>query len=148
NSSIFAFTSNTVAVNYIPKRGRSVLLLSTRHREGAVIEGPKAKPEIVFDYNRCKGGVDNLDKMCVTSYFSCRRKTSRWPQTLFFNMVDISINKSYVIYTAINPSWNHQKNRRRLFWEELGNLMVAAAVMRRRHLPCAPIAAAFVRELQ
>lgn len=67
-SSVFAFTRNTTAVSYVPKRGRNVILLSTRHREPALTEGPKQKPEIVVAYNRCKGGVDNLDKVCANTY--------------------------------------------------------------------------------
>lgn len=67
-SSVFAFTRNTTAVSYVRKRGRNVILLSTRHREPALTEGPKQKPEIVVAYNRCKGGVDNLDKVCANTY--------------------------------------------------------------------------------
>jgi len=37
---------------------------------------------------------------------------------------------------------------RRLFLEELGNSLVSAAILRREHLPHAPVAAAWVREIQ
>ncbi len=67
-SAVFAFTKNTTAVSYVPKRGRNVILISTRHREAVVTEGPKKKPEIITDYNRCKGGVDNLDKVCAITH--------------------------------------------------------------------------------
>lgn len=63
-SSLFAFTTTTTAVSYIPRRGRNVLLLSSKHREPAVHQDEKQKPQIIIDYNRCKGGVDNLDKVC------------------------------------------------------------------------------------
>lgn len=63
-SSLFAFTTTTTAVSYIPRRGRNVLLLSTKHREPAVHQNEKQKPQIIVDYNHCKGGVDNLDKVC------------------------------------------------------------------------------------
>lgn len=63
-SSLFAFTTTTTAVSYILLRGRNVLLLSTKHREPAVIQGDKQKPQIIVTYNCCKGGVDNLDKVC------------------------------------------------------------------------------------
>ncbi|KAJ4941297.1 hypothetical protein JOQ06_027582, partial [Pogonophryne albipinna] len=53
---------NTTAVSYIPKRGRNVLLLSSKHRDPAVTEEEKRKPVIIADYNHCKGAVDNLDK--------------------------------------------------------------------------------------
>ncbi|KAI5611526.1 dual specificity protein phosphatase 26 isoform X1, partial [Silurus asotus] len=145
--SIFGFTRNTTADSPIPKRGRNVIVLSTRHREAAVTEEPKAKADIITYYNRCKGGVDNLDKVVAT--YSCRRKTKQWPQMLFFNMMDISGYNAYVIFTTIDPSWNqHKLFRRRLFSEELGNSMISAAILRRQHLPRARIAAALVQELQ
>lgn len=65
-SSLFAFTKTHTAVSYVPKRGKNVLLLSTKHREPAVSDTEKKKPVIIIDYNRCKGGVDNLDKVCAT----------------------------------------------------------------------------------
>ncbi|KAE8277658.1 hypothetical protein D5F01_LYC24345 [Larimichthys crocea] len=44
------------------QRGKNVLLLSTKHRDPHVSDDAKRKPTIIQDYNRCKGGVDNLDK--------------------------------------------------------------------------------------
>lgn len=67
-SAVFTFTKNTTAVSYVPKCGRNVILISTRHREAVVTEGPKKKPEIITDYNRCKGGVNNLDKVCTITH--------------------------------------------------------------------------------
>ncbi|KAJ4944911.1 hypothetical protein JOQ06_013450, partial [Pogonophryne albipinna] len=61
-SSTFAFTKTHTLVSYIPRRGRNVLLLSTKHRSPDVSNEMKRKPVIIKDYNRCKGGVDNLDK--------------------------------------------------------------------------------------
>ncbi|XP_058235984.1 activating transcription factor 7-interacting protein 1 isoform X4 [Hemibagrus wyckioides] len=146
-SAVFAFTKNTTAVSYITKRGRNVTLISTRHRKAAVTEGPKKKPEMITDYTRCKGGVNNLEKVIGT--YTCRMKTNRWPQMMLFNMVDITAYNAYVIHTAVDPSWNQAKVfRRRLFLEELGNSLVSAAILRREHLPRAPVAAALVRGIQ
>ncbi|KAG8000894.1 hypothetical protein GBF38_018178 [Nibea albiflora] len=50
------------SVSCIPRRERHVLLLSSKHWEPAVCEDGKQKPQIIIDYNRCKAGVDNLDK--------------------------------------------------------------------------------------
>ncbi|XP_025759050.1 piggyBac transposable element-derived protein 4-like [Oreochromis niloticus] len=61
-SSVFAFTLTHTIVSYVPRRGKNVLLMSTKHRTPGVSEGQKRKPVIIQDYNRCKGGVDNLDK--------------------------------------------------------------------------------------
>ncbi|XP_049320225.1 piggyBac transposable element-derived protein 4-like [Astyanax mexicanus] len=146
-SSLFAFTNTTAAVSYIPRRGRNVLLLSTKHREPAVHQDEKQKPQIIIDYNHCKGGVDNLDK--VVSTYSCRRRTSRWPLVLFFNCIDISAFNAFVLFTAVVPSWNQQRTyRRRLFLEELGKSMVSSEIVRRRHPPRTAAAAAMVVDLQ
>ncbi|XP_034089798.1 piggyBac transposable element-derived protein 3-like isoform X2 [Gymnodraco acuticeps] len=65
-SSTFAFPKTHTLVSYIPRRGRNVLLLSTKHRSPDVSDEMKRKPVIIKDYNRCKGGVDNLDKVVAT----------------------------------------------------------------------------------
>lgn len=62
-SSLFAFTSTTTAVSYVPKPGQNVLLISTRHRRAAVQDEPQRKPTILHDYNRCIRAVNNLDKV-------------------------------------------------------------------------------------
>nr|XP_033938629.1 piggyBac transposable element-derived protein 4-like [Pseudochaenichthys georgianus] len=64
-SSTFAFTKTHTLVSYIPQQGRNVLLLSTKHPSPDVSDEMKRKPVIIKDY-RCKGGVDNLDKVVAT----------------------------------------------------------------------------------
>ncbi|KAL3997113.1 hypothetical protein ACER0C_009769 [Sarotherodon galilaeus] len=146
-SSLFAFTKTTMAVSYMPKRGKNVLLLSTKHREPAVSDGEKKKPAAILDYNRCKGGVDNLDKVVGT--YSCRRKTSRWPLALFYNLLDVSAYNAFVLWKAVHPEWESTKTyQRRVFLEELGHMLVTPEIARR---PCAPrskAAAAIVAEIQ
>ncbi|CAJ1064646.1 uncharacterized protein LOC121561831 [Xyrichtys novacula] len=67
-SSKFAFTSTTAAVSYVPKKNKNVLLVSTKHTEAEVSDRRDRKPVIILDYNRCKGGVDNLDKRSCRGY--------------------------------------------------------------------------------
>ncbi|XP_044045463.1 piggyBac transposable element-derived protein 4-like [Siniperca chuatsi] len=144
-SSLFAFTRTHTAVSYIPKRRKNVLLLSTKHRDPAVSSKDHRKPTIILDYNRCKGGVDNLDKVVGT--YSCRRRTCRWPLVLFYNILDVSAYNAFVLWTAQNPSWNQKKTfRRRLFIEELGKMLVSPQMQRRQRLPRTPSAAAMVKD--
>ncbi len=42
-SSLFAFKKTHTVVSYVPKRGKNVLLLSTKHREPAVSDTEKKK---------------------------------------------------------------------------------------------------------
>ncbi|CAM4572486.1 unnamed protein product [Leuciscus chuanchicus] len=100
-----------------------VLLLSTKHREPAVSGEEHQKPVMIMDYNRCKGAVNSLDK--VVGAYSCKRKTSRWPMTLFYNLIDVSAFNAFVLWVAVDPSWNQEKTfKRRLFLEELGRMLV------------------------
>ncbi|XP_026036683.1 piggyBac transposable element-derived protein 1-like [Astatotilapia calliptera] len=121
-SSTFAFTVRNTFVSYIPRRGRNVLVLSTKHRKPEVSDGEKRKPVIIDDYNQCRGGVDNLDM--VVSTYSCRRRTNRWPMALFHNMIDVSLYNAFVLWTSVDRSWLQQKpHRRRLYIEEVGEMV-------------------------
>ncbi|XP_070836495.1 large ribosomal subunit protein uL3 isoform X1 [Chaetodon trifascialis] len=149
-SSVFAFTATHTAVSYLPRRGRNVILLSTKHREPAISNEAHRKPQIILDYNRNKGGVDNLDKIIGT--YSCRRITHRWPLAVFYNMLDVSAYNAFVLWTHVDPQWNGgASHKRRLFLEELGKAMVNPLMQERQRLPRNPSAAALVnaaRELK
>ncbi|XP_049456868.1 piggyBac transposable element-derived protein 4-like [Epinephelus fuscoguttatus] len=146
-SSIFAHTATHTVVSYVPKKGKNVVLMSTKHREASISEEVHKKPMIILDYNKSKGGVDNLDK-CVGTY-SCRRKSSRWPLTLFYNMLDVSAYYSYVLWTCLHPNWEIKKKyRRRIFLELLGKELVIPCILQRERIPRGPSAAAFVQAAQ
>lgn len=66
-SSIFAFSNTHTAMSYIPKWGKNVVHLSTKHCEPATSDELHRKPMIIMDYNRNKGSANNLDK--VGSYY-------------------------------------------------------------------------------
>ncbi|XP_029900730.1 piggyBac transposable element-derived protein 4-like [Myripristis murdjan] len=75
-SSKFVFTDTTTLVSYCPRKGRNVMLMSTRHKDAAVSSEKDKKPIIILDYNKNKGGVDTLDKLTAT--YTCQRMTWRW----------------------------------------------------------------------
>ncbi|KRX26647.1 PiggyBac transposable element-derived protein 4 [Trichinella nelsoni] len=56
-SSLFCFDRQLTLVSYIPKRKKSVLLLSTMHHDDAVYEDQEGKPDIVLFYNETKSGT-------------------------------------------------------------------------------------------
>lgn len=90
-------------------------LLSTLHHNPEVSNREDKKPQIILDYNKCKGGVGTLDK--VVSCYTCKRKTNRWPQVVFSNMLDISAYK------------------RRHFLEKLGLQLSMPYIKHRKTLP-------------
>jgi predicted transposase YbfD/YdcC len=76
-------------LSYCPKKGKSVILISTMHNQPKIDDtAENKKPEVILYYNSTKGGVDAIDKM-VRSY-SCKRMTRRWSLAIFYNMIDIS----------------------------------------------------------
>ena len=85
-------------VSYAPTRNRVVLLLSSSHGRGSIAaEDEHKRPEIILDYNRGKGGVDQMDEN--VEEFSCVRKTVRWPLLVFFNMINVACNNAFVFMT-------------------------------------------------
>ncbi|KAM4031867.1 LOW QUALITY PROTEIN: piggyBac transposable element-derived protein 4-like [Anomaloglossus baeobatrachus] len=146
-SSKFVFTDTTTAVSYCPKKRRNVVLMSTLHKDAAVSSGSDKKPRIILDYNKNKGGVDNLDKLTAT--YTCQRITRRWPMVVFSNILDVSAYNAFVLWTHIHQGWNSKtKNKRRMFLEELGRSLVKGHIDQRERVPRDPGAAALVRQLQ
>ena len=112
----------------------SVILLSSLHHDYTIVDEEKKKPEIILYYNDTKGGVDRMDQIVQT--YSCKRKTKRWPMTLFFNIIDVGTIAAFVVWTTKNVHWNERKcHRRRLFLMELGYDLLQSHLDRRVHLP-------------
>ncbi|KAM4052997.1 uncharacterized protein ACNLHF_005812 [Anomaloglossus baeobatrachus] len=121
--------------------------MSTLHKDAAVSSGSDKKPRIILDYNKNKGGVDNLDKLTAT--YTCQRMTRRWPIIVFSNILDVSAYNAFVLWTHIHQGWNSKKkNKRRMFLEELERSLVKAHIDQRERVPRDPAAAALVRQLQ
>ncbi|XP_050512449.1 piggyBac transposable element-derived protein 4-like [Diabrotica virgifera virgifera] len=134
HSSSFYFTQDTTVVNYIPKKNKNVVLMSTLHRGKAISDRNDKKPQIILDYNSTKGAVDTLDQLVGT--YTCKRKTNRWPMIVFYNMLDISAYNAFILWTSINPQWNTNKlTKRRIFLEELGKTLVKPLILSRKNLP-------------
>lgn len=95
SSSLFGFQSKTTMVSHVPKKGKSVILISSMHHD-AKIDKNTLKPDIILFYNDTKSGVDALDQKCV--HFSTSRRTRRWPMVLFFQMLNIAGVNSRVLY--------------------------------------------------
>ncbi|UYV66370.1 hypothetical protein LAZ67_4001477 [Cordylochernes scorpioides] len=117
-SSIFGFNENKTLVSYVPKKSKSVILLSTMHSTMTIDEdtGDKMKPEIVTFYNQTKIGVDVVDQMSGT--YSVGRRTRRWPLCIFFDLVNVAEINAQVLYNA-----NHLQEepiKRRHFLEKIG----------------------------
>jgi len=134
-SSVFGFSADgATMVSYVPKRRKAVVLLSTQHRDDAVMPDDSRKPEIINYYNTTKCGVDVLDKLVRT--YSCKRATRRWTVSFFFNLLDIAAYNALVLWITANPGWQRGKSDvRRRFLRELGIQLVTGHATTRSTLP-------------
>ena len=79
-TTIFGFSNNIAMCSYVSNKKKAVVVLSTMPYTSEV-EGPKQKPALIFDYNKNKGGVDNMD-ICLAEY-STNRRTNSYPFAFF-----------------------------------------------------------------
>ena len=93
-SNLFGFRQSSALLSYVPKKGKSVIILSTKHQSPIVNANGKA--EMNLFYNKYKGGVDTMDQMCHA--YTCQRATNRWPLAFFMNMLNVGGIASYVLY--------------------------------------------------
>lgn len=128
-SSQFYFDNKISLVQYIPRKGKCVTVMSTMHHDKSIAQGRKTPyaskdlPEMIEYYNQTKCGVDTADQL-IRNY-TCKRKTNRWPVAFFENMLDMSALNSYVLWLEVNPGWKEKKSyKRRLYLEELGEALV------------------------
>ncbi len=52
---MFGFKDYMTLVSYVPKKNKSVMLLSTYHHDDALARQNKNKPELILAYNKYKG---------------------------------------------------------------------------------------------
>ena len=73
-STLFGFDKDTTLASFVPKKSKSVLLVSTVHHDDK-IDDQTGKPDFILYYNQTKGSVDTVALMCHT--YSVQRKTKR-----------------------------------------------------------------------
>lgn len=126
-SSVFGFQKDTTLVSYVPKRNKTVILVSTFHVDKGIDpdSGEQKKPSVITFYNATKGGVDTADQMCAT--YNVARNIKRWPMVVFFTMLNVAGINSQVIYLGNGLG----TVRRRIFLKMLSKELVAGELARR-----------------
>ncbi|KFM74523.1 PiggyBac transposable element-derived protein 4, partial [Stegodyphus mimosarum] len=117
-STLFGFEKDKTLISYVPKKGKTVLMLSTLHNDDAIDDttGEKKKPEMICFYNMTKGAVDTVDEMAAS--YSVARITRRWPMVIFFSALNIAaINARIILLSTANPPTRYRS--RRLFLKDL-----------------------------
>ena len=124
-STNFAYNHDATVCSYVPKKNKSVVLLSSMHMTGEVEETQAATPQIIRYYNKTKGGVDVMDKML--GEYTVKRRTLRWPLAFFYNMIDVTGLASYIIFREHNPRFR-TKDQRRKFLKDLAKQLCMPAI--------------------
>ena len=57
------------------------------------------KPEMVEEYNRYMGGVDNSNQLL--SYYGFSHRTVKWWHHAFFYLLDLSVTNAYITCTKV-----------------------------------------------
>ncbi|XP_065093400.1 piggyBac transposable element-derived protein 4-like [Ochlerotatus camptorhynchus] len=130
HSSLIGHKKRLTLTSYVPKKHKAVLVLSSNPHIRGISFSEKHKPNIVLHYNASKAGVDTLDQ--VTRDTSCARITYRWPVRLFWDILDIALYNSYIIFITKYPDWNkNNSGRRTLFIKYASYFMVEDFVTQR-----------------
>ena len=109
SSSMFGIQKHATLVSFTPKKNKSVVLLSTMHRDAAV-DAETKKPEIIQFYNFMKGGVDTVNQLCGN--YSVSRRTRWWPLCVFFHLVNIAGVNGQILFNKTRKSVDEAQNRR------------------------------------
>jgi hypothetical protein len=96
-STLYGFRKDATLLSFVPKKNRSVCLISSMHNTIESNEENK-KPEMICFYNRTKAGVDILDMKCAV--FSSNRKTRRWPLAVFYRILNICSVNSFIVFLS------------------------------------------------
>lgn len=96
-NSCFGFRDDATLVSYVPKRGKAIIVLSTRHRY-AEINSHTNVPRIVEEYNAARGALDAVEQTCTT--YSVSKVTKRWPLAAFFALLDIAGLNAQILYNT------------------------------------------------
>ena len=123
NSTLYLQNEQLLLLSYMDrKKGKPILVLSSTHKVPSQVND--GKPEIIQFYNSTKSGVDNLDHL--VRFYSCKRKTRRWPYSFFMNLLDVICVNSYVLYKSDN-----NVSSRYSFLKDLAHQLMRQQMIRR-----------------
>ena len=82
---------------------------------------PNVKSEIIYFYNKTKGGVDTF-QMCAL--YSAGRKTKRWPISVFYRMINVSVVNPYLVYKENQQKTGGNPMERGKYMEDLAGGLI------------------------
>lgn len=135
-TSRFLFThpaSNMAPVSlqsFIKKSRKNLLLGSTIHTNGRMLDSSRGLSCLNNFYNLNKCGVDLFDQMI--SLFTCKRRTYRWPLSLFYTFIDIARINSFTVASFLGLINANMKDARRNFMTQLDIELTSKTVLKRK----------------
>lgn len=128
NLSSFGFNNYISICSFIPKKNRTVILISSRHHQKDIDESSK-KPLCIGYYNANKGGVDTVDHLIEN--FTCRRATKRWTYNAMMYLLDFAAHNSYCMFKLLNPALYHNRRARRINLENISKKLMDPLIKHR-----------------
>ena len=129
-----AFKSMLFWFDLHQKKNKSVVLVSTMHRDAAV-DAEIKKQEIIHFYNFTKGGVDTVEQLCDN--YSMSRRTHQWPLCMFLDLLNIAGVNGQTFYNKTRNSVDAVQNRRQ-FLKNLAMSLMKAHLQNRAQLQSLP----------
>ena len=135
---VFRYDGQTAITltSYQCKAAKNVAVLSSLHPDILVSsnENPKKKPDSVLYYNKTKVGVEIYDQM--TRLYSVKAASKRWPVQLFYNVVDMALINSWILYKQVCQSSIIRREFIQRVAEELTGSAPAVSRKRRAEKVC------------
>ena len=137
---VFRYEGQTAITltSYQCKAAKNVAVLSSLHPDILLSrnENPKKKPDSVLYYNKTKVGVDVYDQM--TRLYSVKAASRRWPVHVFYNVVDMALINSWIIYKQVCQSSISRREFIQRVAEELTGSATKVSCKRSANKDCSP----------
>ena len=119
-----------------PQKGKYCTPFYDAHTKKEISDREDKKPLAILDYmyNATKGAVDTLDKL--VHEYSCSRQTNRWPNKIFFDMLDVGAYNAFVIFMKLQGGMaTSARSSRRLHLKEVTQSMCKPHILHRLQAP-------------
>lgn len=135
-SSRFLFTDPSTNLppvtiqSFITNSKKNLLLASTLHHDGKILDDQRGLSCLNNFYNQFKGGVDLFDQ--IISLFTCKRRTYRWSLSLFYTIIDMACINAYTMCGLLNLVGTSLKDARRNFLIQLSIELTSKTALKRK----------------
>uniref|UniRef100_A0A3B3Y6R7 PiggyBac transposable element-derived protein domain-containing protein n=1 Tax=Poecilia mexicana TaxID=48701 RepID=A0A3B3Y6R7_9TELE len=116
----------SICTNVHPVYKGETVLRWQKTEDGKRQKLPVPRPTAVGEYNKFMGGVDTSDQMLATH--STKRRTKRWPVTVFQHFLDIAVTNSFILHKELCASRHQKPKTRQQFQEEVAASLLGVSL--------------------